>query len=315
MMKKTSILALMVTWCAMWANSAATAEPTCDSLYYELQDLSIQHIRANEIWVDYLLDCPPVQGAVGAFILSDVTNDGASDRALVAVYRRPQWRYQFGERGPNIRFAPTPRMDIDGDGMLDFVFVTEDARHRPARSYRFVFLEESGKQKSIGGLGLPRGVVIDSIVPAPGDQSHDLIVADRQGWDIGGLSWEVAPVSYQYLEFDNSSESPEYVNRTAAHVAEFPKFAKRRQYIEQLPAGRLEFHTEEEYETFLINVIGHSLDLNNMGRGAEAYEKAADILERARFSATTVSLRPPRTVQSQLKRVLPQTDTEAKNKP
>ncbi len=291
--------------------SSVSAKPTCDTLYYELQNLSIRHVRANEIWVEHFLECPPVDGAFGGFVLSDITQGGERDRAVVAMYQESRWQYRFGERGAGIRFAAEPRRDIDGDGIHDFVFIAEDQQHRPARSYRLAFLDSSGNRRSVGGLGLPRDVVVDSILPAPAGRAHALLAADRRGWDIGGLDWDTAPISYQYLDWNGNADPPKYVNRTAAHADEFPVFDRRREFIEQLGDGRLEFETEAEYQTFLINIIGHCLDLLNMNRGEEAYIKATDILERVRFTTATVGLLPPRAVESQLKRVLPKSDKQA----
>ncbi len=308
-MKKPAVMTIVlpVLWVAFIGAHRSHGQVSCDSMYFLLQDLSVAHIRANEIWVDHFLDCPTASDTLGGFVLSELGQEGKKDRAVVARYtQRAGWQYSFGERAPNIRFhQPSPRMDINSDGELDFVFTATDLKYKTGRHFRIVLIKD-GKQQNMPGLKPPKDMVIDSILPAPKGRPRPLRVVDRRGWDIGGLSPEKAPLSYRYLDWNNAADPPGYVNQTASYVGLFPVMLRRAAYFKTLPkSGVLQFDTAEEYEIFLYNVIGYCLDQNNLGQETDWFEEVSEILDRVRYAGSTETLDAPRQVRNHLRRTFP----------
>jgi len=299
------------------ASGPAAGQITCDSLYYLLQNLAVNHVGGNEVWVEYFLDCPGSPDTVGGFIFSEVNQEGKRDRAVIARYSdRIGWQYRFGERATRIRFAkPSPRMDVDGDGQLDMVFTAADDIYPGERGYRVLF-QRPNSLASLPELHFPRGLIIDSILPAPPQHAHALTVADRRGWEIGGLKPPTAPVSHRYLAWERSTDTAKYVNQTAAQTNQFPDMQRRAAYVKALPkSGELRFDAPEKYEEFLINVIGFTLDQSNMAREREGFETISEILDRVRYGGPTGRLQSPREVRDGLLRAMPaQRNLKAMNK-
>lgn len=286
----------------------ARSQSACDTLYPLLQNFVVDHVRANEVWVEYFIDCPPVEQAIGGIVLSELGQEGKKDRVIIATYKpRGGWSYRFGERAPGIRILqPSPRIDVDGDGELDFVFVGVDIVTLKHRSYKISFME-NGKKRPNSRIDIPRGMAIDSLLPAPAGQPRPLQIVDRRGWDIGGLSPATAPVSYRYLVWDTSRDTAAYVNRTADHADRYPMMKQRADYVEALPqSGNLPYDTEKEYQAFLVNLVGYCLDQSNLGHEVRGYKKIKEILDRVRYKGSTNVLDAPQAVREQLRRALPE---------
>jgi len=299
-------MAAVATLCL--GNAGTALADSCDSLYYLLQDLAVTHVRGNEIWIEHYLNCAPSSDTVGGFILSEVGEDGAKDRAIVAGYGGPRgWLYRFGERGRNIRFArPTPLIDVDGDAELDVVFTATPRNYATENELIIVFVRDH-KRENQKLVPMERDMAVDSIYPAPEGSPHPLRIVDRRGMDIGGLSYDKAPKSYRYYVWDPKADPPSYVDRTANHVRSFPIMQERASFVKSLPAsGDLVYETEAEYEEFLINIIGYSLDQSNIGRELKGFEEVNAILERVRYKGSTESLSAPRSVIVSLRRALPE---------
>lgn len=285
----------------------AAGQPVCDTLYTSLQNLTVEHIQANEVFIEYYIACPPADQAFGGVILSRLGEDGKNDRAIIAVYiPRAGWSYCFGERAPNVRFLrPSPLLDVDGDGELDLVCTTFESDMPGDTAYRITLMAQ-GKKRAVPSLNFPPGLAIDSLLPAPEGRPRPLQVVDRRGRSIGGLNAATAPVSYRYLEWDAGQDPPGYVNRTASHRDRYPELKRRAAYIDSLPqSDLLEFSEPEEYARFLANIVGYGLDQSNLGREAEGFIEARAILDRVRYSGSTQVLGAPVTVTDELQRALP----------
>ena len=304
--RKSTIIVLAMLPALLTGAGDVFAQVGCDSLYFLLQNLIVNHIRAKEVLVDQFMDCP-VSDTLGGFILTRFGSEGEKDRAVIARLGGRGWQYCFGERGRNIRFKkPAPRIDIDGDGGLDLVFIVSDKLHPTERGYQIVFVDNN-KERPMKGLRFPDGMIIDSILSAPDGHPRPLQVADRRGWTIGGLSKKNKPISYRYMAWDGTADPPEYVNRTAANLHLFPAMLRRAAYIKALPkSGDLEYEAAEEYEDFLTNVIGYCMDQSNFEREAQGYEEIEKILDRVRYKGSTVILDSPREVRQGLRRALPE---------
>lgn len=301
-------IGLPFLWVTLIVTPGQCGQVDCDSLYYLLQNMAVAHVNANEIWVEHFLDCPATPDTVGGFVVTVLDTEGGKDRAVVGQYsHRNKWQYRFSERGPNIRFLrPSPRVDVDGDGELDIVFTTVDTRYRGGPCYRIV-LVKNGKRDKIPGLNLHRDMAIDSILPAPEGQVRPLNIIDRRGWEIGGLSPEKSPLSYRYLEWDKTSDPPGYTNRTAANVQQYPMMFRRAAFVKELPdSGEIKYDKDEEYEEFLINIVGYCLDQSNLGREVEAYEEAYGILNRVKYKRSGPMFNSPGQIGNELRRVLPE---------
>lgn len=289
---------------------ASAGQLSCDSLYYLLQNLAINHVRANEVWVEHYLDCSSSStDTMGAFILSTLGKDGQNDRVVFAQwFDRHGWKYRFGDRAPNLHFLrPSPRLDINGDGHPDFVFTITDPTRPTEIDYRIV-LTRNGQRFKVPSVIPKKGLAIDSILPAPppAGSPHPLQIIDRRAWEVGGLDAESAPVSYRYLVWSDKDGAPGYINRTKANQHLFPLMAKRKARFEALPqTGEITLVDEESYEEFLRTVIGYCLDQNNLGREYEGFKEADAVLNRARYQGSTRKLSAPRQVSTQLRRALP----------
>jgi hypothetical protein len=306
-MSRFILVIVMVAGFSGFGVEPVYGQSDCDTLYALLQNLAVTQIRANEVWVEHFIDCPPVDGAVGGFVFSEFGQEGRNDRVVIArYYPRLGWRYQLGERAPRIRFPrPSPRIDVDGDGERDLVFLALDDIALTERAYRIVFIRD-GKKRSDVQLDFPRGMVIDSLLPAPVGKPRPLQVIDRRAWEIGGLTPANAPVSYRYLAWGAELDPPGYINRTANNLHRYPVMKQREGFIESLPAaGDLRYETEEEYEAFLVDLIGWCLDQSNLDRELEGYKKIKEILSRVKYRGSTDVLDAPQTVQDQLRRALP----------
>jgi len=294
---------------ALSIDSAGIARQiSCDSLYYMLQDLTVNHIRGNEVWVEYFLDCSGDADTIGGFILSEVGQEGLKDRAVIAGYdSRRGWQYRFGERGPNIHFVrPSPLIDIDGDGELDITFAATSRTFPTERDYLVLFVRD-GKRENSKLIPLERDMAIDSILPAAPGSAHPLQIIDRRCFEIGGLTYDKAPRSYRYYVWDAASDPPAYADRTASHTSQFPIFRQRESFVRALPAtGELAYESEEEYAEFLINIIGYCFDQSNIGRELAGFEEVNAILERVRYKGSTERLSSPRSVIVDLRRILPE---------
>jgi len=279
----------------------------CDSLYCLLQNMAVNHVGGNEVWVDYFLGCPDAPDTIGGFVLSAVNQEGKMDRAVIAAYQdRAGWQYRFGERARNIRFVkPSPRMDIDGDGSLDLVFTAADDAFPRERGYRILF-RRGNTYAGLPELRLPRAMVIDSILPAPPHRARPLLIADRRGWEVGGLRPSNAPVSHRYLGWNRSSDTGKYVDQTSSHMDMFPDVRHRAAFIKSLPvSGELRFAEPEKYEEFLINLVGYMLDQSNSGREQEGFEVVRPILDRLRYEGSTQRLQSPAEVRAGLIKAIP----------
>jgi hypothetical protein len=313
--------AMMVTWGALAVMlpgaGQARGQVTCDSLYPLLQNFAVNHVGGNEVWVDYFIACPSAPDTIGGFVLSEVGQQGKKDRAVLARWiARAGWQYRFGERASNIRFAkPSPRMDVDGDDTLDLIFEAADDAYPSEHGYR-VLMQRGNTYQNLSELRLPRGVIIDSVLSAPRGQPHPMVLADRRGWEVGGLRRQHAPVSYQYVAWDASADPPRYVNRTTSHTDLFPEMERRAAYVGTLAqSGELTFRAAEEYEAFLSNVIGYCLDQYNMNREKEGFETVSAILDRTRYGGPTERLQGPRQVRDGLIRAVPSLRNYLNQKP
>ncbi|MFC1475544.1 hypothetical protein ACFLQW_00905, partial [Candidatus Zixiibacteriota bacterium] len=310
-MKRTRrkfISAIMVVCSIGLGEMPAWGQAECDTLYPLLQNFVVDHVRANEIWIEHFIDCSTIDNAFGGVVLSEIGQEGQKDRVVIATYQpRRGWFYRFGERAPGIRLLrPSPRIDVDGDGELDFVFVGLDDVTLKHRSYQISFME-NGKKRPNGRIDLSKGLAIDSLLPAPTGQPRPLQIIDRRGWDIGGLTPQTALVSYRYMIWGTAWDTAAYINRTVDYIDRYPIMKQREDYIKALPqTGDLRYDTEAEYEAFLVNLVGFCLDQSNLDREAEGYEKAKEILDRVRYKGSTNVLDAPQSVGEQLRRALPE---------
>jgi len=307
-MRRTILRAVFISGAITWAAAPVSGQTVCDTLYWNLQDLAVEHIRANEVWIEHFINCPPAAQAFGAFILSELGQEGTKDRALIATYvPRAGWLYRFSEQAPNIRFVrPSPLIDVDGDGQMDIVFTTADNRAPNERSYHIALTDE-GKKRSTKTLAFTPGLVIDSLLPAPAGKARPLQMVDRRGREIGGLNAGNAPISYRYLELDPTLDPPDYVNQTAKHAGLYPVMQQRAEYVKALPGSDLlEYDSAETYEAFLVNIIGYCLDQSNLGREVDGFLEVRAILDRVRYKGSTQVLEAPRTVCDRLQQALPE---------
>jgi hypothetical protein len=278
----------------------------CDSAYYALQDLSVDQIRGNEIWVDYFLRCEPGRDTLGGFVLSAPKEDGNKDRIVIARYQRGRWGVRLVETAMRIRLDDAMiQIDLNEDGIGDYVFRARETLYPSYPILRVAIMGENGETR-IPALQLHKGMAVDSILPAPPGRARPLIVIDRRGWDIGGFDSTTAPTSYRYLEWNPKSDPPDYVNMTDNNRSLFPEMARRAAFFRSLPVtDSLKFRSVDEYREFAYKIIGYCLDESNCGRELESFEKVADLLQRTKVMVPAGSLALPKSLMLQIKRVLP----------
>ncbi|HEV8544551.1 MAG TPA: CRTAC1 family protein [Verrucomicrobiae bacterium] len=209
---------LLVKWAARKTNEANNVHEAPSMRQIDASGLQVMFRAGPPAFVPVLtetFDPPPLSPAIEPLLVYDLDSDGIPEIALPAANRVYRWK---GDHYESETFCPTPRMqvwdglfaDMDGDGVVDFLYVESDGvfllKGSPGGHFETPPRALTGRKEDFFGARAITCGDIDS------DGDLDVFVGQYKGPYTGGS------MPTPYYEANDGYPSHLYINDGAGNL-------------------------------------------------------------------------------------------------